>query len=127
MARSGSAGGKIGGFDVSNDINNEGKTIRLSYSELFSNLQEFSMRAEDVLADQQNQAQFNGVTVRKGTVGAFLANARLWLDDTSSSDDKAIAERDIVDALPALHALGLFDIVQVRDAALRELVAVATE
>ena len=83
------------------------------------------MRAEDVLADQQNQAQFKGVTVRKGTVGAFLANARLWLDDASSSDDKAIAERDIVDALPALHALGLFDIVQVRDAALRELVAVA--
>lgn len=85
------------------------------------------MRAEDVLADQQNQGQFKGITVRKGTVGAFLANARLWLDDASSSDDKAIAERDIVDALPALHALGLFDIVQVRDAALRELVSVATE
>ena len=81
------------------------------------------MRAEDVLADQQNQGQFKGVTVRKGTVGAFLANARLWLDDASSSVDKAIAERDIVDALPALHALGLFDIVQVRDAALRALVS----
>ncbi|MDO8052303.1 hypothetical protein O3301_27900 [Janthinobacterium sp. SUN211] len=81
------------------------------------------MRAEDVLPDQQNQGQFNGVTVRKGTVGAFLANTRLWLDDTSSSAEKAIAERDILDALPALHALGLFDIVQVRDAALRELVS----
>lgn len=81
------------------------------------------MRAEDVLADQQNQGQFNGVTVRKGTVGAFLANARQWLDDASSIDEKAIAERDIVDALPALHALGLFDIVQVRDAALRALVS----
>ena len=81
------------------------------------------MRAEDDLPDQQNQGQFNGVTVRKGTVGAFLANARRWLDDTSSIADKAIAERDIVDALPALHALGLFDMVQVRDAALRELVS----
>lgn len=85
------------------------------------------MRAEDVLPDQQNQGQFNGVTVRKGTVGAFLANARLWLDEASSVDDKAIAERDIVDALPALHALGLFDIVQVRDLALRKLVSAATE
>jgi len=85
------------------------------------------MRAEDVLPDQQNKGQFNGVTVRKGTVGAFLANARLWLDDASSVEDKVIAERDIVDALPALHALGLFDIVQVRDTALRELVSVATE
>ncbi|PJJ22024.1 hypothetical protein SAMN05216517_11456 [Janthinobacterium sp. OK676] len=81
------------------------------------------MRAEDVLPDQQNQGQFNGVTVRKGTVGAFLANARLWLDEPSGSAERSIAERDIVDALPALHALGLFDILQVRDAALRELVA----
>lgn len=81
------------------------------------------MRAEDVLADHQNQGQFNGVTVRKGTVGAFLANARLWLDDASSSAERSSAERDIVDALPALHALGLFDILQVRDLALRELVS----
>ena len=83
------------------------------------------MRAEDVLPDQQNQGQFNGVTVRKGTVGAFLANARLWLDDTGSSAERSSAERDILDALPALHALGLFDILQVRDLALRELVAVS--
>ena len=81
------------------------------------------MRAEDVLPDQQNQGQFNGVTVRKGTVGAFLANARRWLDEASSDAERRSAERDIVDALPALHALGLFDILQVRDAALRELVA----
>ena len=83
------------------------------------------MRAEDVLADQQNQGQFNGVTVRKGTVGAFLANARLWLDETTSDAERGIAERDILDALPALHALGLFDILQVRDLALRELVSVS--
>jgi hypothetical protein len=81
------------------------------------------MRAEDVLPDQQNQGQFKGVTVRKGTVGAFLANARVWLDDASSDAERSSAERDILDALPALHALGLFDIVQVRDAALRELVS----
>jgi hypothetical protein len=81
------------------------------------------MRAEEVLADQQNQGQFNGVTVRKGTVGAFLANARLWLDDASSDAERSSVERDILDALPALHALGLFDILEVRDSALRELVA----
>ncbi|KKO65291.1 hypothetical protein VM94_00823 [Janthinobacterium sp. KBS0711] len=81
------------------------------------------MRAEDVLPDQQNQSQFNGVTVRKGTVGAFLANARLWLDENSSIAERSTAERDIADALPALHALGLFDILQVREPALRELVA----
>ena len=81
------------------------------------------MRAEDVLPDQQNQGQFNGVTVRKGTVGAFLANARLWLDEASSDTERSSAERDILDALPALHALGLFNILQVRDTKLRELVS----
>lgn len=81
------------------------------------------MRAEDLLPDEQNHGQFNGVSIRKGTVGAFLLNARAWLDPASSDDQQAEAERDIVEALPALHALGLFDLLQVRDAKLRELVA----
>ncbi|MFM2086833.1 MAG: hypothetical protein RLZZ237_1702 [Pseudomonadota bacterium] len=81
------------------------------------------MRAEDLLPDEQNQGQFNDVTVRKGTVGAFLLNARVWLDPASSDDQQAEAERDIVEALPSLHALGLFELLQVRDAKLRELVA----
>ncbi|MBB5369391.1 MULTISPECIES: hypothetical protein [unclassified Janthinobacterium] len=81
------------------------------------------MRAEDLLPDEQNQGQFNGLTVRKGTVGAFLLNARSWLDPASSADQRKDAERDIVEALPALHALGLFDLLQVRDAKLRELVS----
>lgn len=81
------------------------------------------MRAEDLLPDEQNQGQFSGVTVRKGTVGAFLLNARAWLDPASSARQQAEAERDIVDALPALHALGLFDLLQVRDAKLRELIS----
>ena len=83
------------------------------------------MRAEDVLPDEQNEGQFNGISVRKGTVGAFLCNARRWLDESSSIAERTMAERDIVDALPALHALGLFDILQVRDTRLRELVAKA--
>ncbi|PMQ15676.1 hypothetical protein [Janthinobacterium sp. AD80] len=83
------------------------------------------MRAEDVLPDEQNEGQFNGISVRKGTVGAFLGNTRRWLDESGSSVERSTAERDILDALPALHALGLFDILQVRDTRLRELVAKA--
>ncbi|MGK5070756.1 hypothetical protein [Janthinobacterium sp. RT4P48] len=83
------------------------------------------MRAEDLLPDEQNEGQFNGVSVRKGTVGAFLGNARRWLDESGSSVERSTAERDILDALPALHALGLFDILQVRDTRLRELLAKA--
>lgn len=81
------------------------------------------MRAEELLPDEQNQGQFQGVTVRKGTVGAFLINARTWLDTGNSSAQRTEAERDIIEALPALHALGLFELLQVRDAKLQELIS----
>ncbi|AWM93275.1 hypothetical protein DJ564_22070 [Pseudomonas sp. 31-12] len=79
------------------------------------------MRAEDLLPDDQNQGQFKGVTVRKGTVGAFLTNARVFADDRANEEKRRSAELDIVAALPALRALGLFDILQVRDESLRVL------
>ena len=80
------------------------------------------MKAEDLLPDHLNQADINGVVVRKGTVGAFLANARIWTDRLSSAQGRADAERDIVDALPALRALGIFEVLEIRDAALRSMV-----
>jgi hypothetical protein len=80
------------------------------------------MKAEDLLPDHVNQADINGVVVRKGTVGAFLANARIWTDRRSSAQGREDAERDIVDALPALRALGIFEVLDIRDAALRSMV-----
>lgn len=80
------------------------------------------MKAEDLLPDHLNQADINGVVVRKGTVGAFLANARVWSHRRSSAQGRADAERDIVDALPALRALGIFEVLEIRDAALRSMV-----
>jgi hypothetical protein len=80
------------------------------------------MRAEDLLPDDVNQGQFNGVTVRKGSVGAFLVNARVLSDPAASAESRATAERDILEALPALRAIGLFDVLQVRDERLRLLV-----
>jgi hypothetical protein len=80
------------------------------------------MKAEDLLPDHVNQADINGVVVRKGTVGAFLANARIWTDRRSSAQGREDAERDIVDALPALRALGIFEVLEIRDAALRSMV-----
>ncbi|MFD4837009.1 hypothetical protein ACFWP0_05830 [Achromobacter sp. NPDC058515] len=77
------------------------------------------MRAEDVLPDGRDQGDFNGVAVRKGTVGAFLANARACSDPQASAEAVAAARRDIREALPALRALGLFEVLQVRDPALR--------
>ncbi|EIM17924.1 MULTISPECIES: hypothetical protein [Pseudomonas] len=79
------------------------------------------MRAEDLLPDQLNHGDFNGTRVRKGTVGAFLINARLWTDPGTLAEQRRIAEEDLLAALPALRALGLFELMQLRDPALRAL------
>lgn len=77
------------------------------------------MKAQDVLPDDVNQGEFQGVMVRKGTVGAFLANARVWCDAAATPERREAAGRDIAEALPALRALGLFEVLQLRDPALR--------
>jgi len=79
------------------------------------------MRAEDLLPDDLDQGQFNGTTVRKGTVGAFLINARMLANPQATDEQQCQARQDIVEALPALKALGLFEILQVRDEHLRRL------
>jgi len=81
------------------------------------------MRAEDILPDTNSHVEQNGVVIRKGSVGAFLVNARVWSDPQSSLKDKETAERDIIDALPALHALGLLDVLDIADPALKAFVA----
>ncbi len=80
------------------------------------------MRAEDILPDDQNHGRFGGVVIRKGTVAAFLASARTWLAADTAAPARLQAERDIVDSLPALRALGLFELLAVRDERLRALV-----
>ncbi|MGE8685641.1 MAG: hypothetical protein ACN6PJ_00810 [Achromobacter sp.] len=77
------------------------------------------MRAQDVLPDGRDEGDFNGVKVRKGTVGAFLANARVCADPAAPASAVAAARRDIQEALPALRALGLFEVLEPRDPALR--------
>ncbi|MGE8186618.1 hypothetical protein [Pseudomonas sp. NPDC086278] len=79
------------------------------------------MRAEDLLPDHLDHGPFNGTTVRKGTVGAFLINARMLIDPCTPESQRAVATLDILQALPALRALGLFDLMEVRDPVIRAL------
>lgn len=83
------------------------------------------MQPHDILPDHQNDVQVNGLTVRKGSVGAFLANARAWQDPASDPDTRATAEADLRALLPGLHALGLFQVLAARDPALQRLIDAA--
>lgn len=79
------------------------------------------MRANQLLSDAQSQFELpDGTVIRKGTIGAFLVNARTWSDPASDDAQRVSAEHDMLEALPALRALGLFEVLAVRDEALRQ-------
>lgn len=80
------------------------------------------MRAEDLLPDDQNQTERQGVVIRKGSVGAFLVNAQAWCDANTDAQQRTVAERDLLALLPALRALGLFEVLMIRDPQLQRLV-----
>ena len=84
------------------------------------------MRAQDILPDRQDEGDFGGITIRKGTVAAFLANARAWTQARPDTPARAQAAREIERDLPALRALGLLEVLEIRDAALRAFVAGAS-
>lgn len=77
------------------------------------------MQAQDILPDGQDFTVINGSTVRKGSVAAFLANARVLEDANASAEDRQTAHQDLRSLLPTLEALGLFDIFELRSPALR--------
>lgn len=80
------------------------------------------MRAHDVLPDDLNELQINGTTVRKGTVGAFLANAAALKDPTLTAAAREALWSDLEASLPALRALGVFDVFDIKNAELRAFV-----
>lgn len=81
------------------------------------------MKAEDILPDRQDRIRLGGVEIRKGSVGAFIANARLLLEEELPTAQRRQAEEDLRTLLPAIRALGLLELFELRDARLRTLVA----
>ncbi|MBB3348578.1 hypothetical protein [Sphingomonas sp. BK069] len=79
-------------------------------------------RPEDVLADGVDHAEIDGVPAGKGTVAAFLRNARRWAEPDIAPPERALLTGAIAGAVPVLRALGLFEVLEVRDPALRALI-----
>lgn len=81
------------------------------------------VRPEDVLADNQDVTHVGGLHLRKGTIAAFLQNAMHWTAAPEDDPQRAAFAEEIVKALPALRALGVFNVFDLRDDGLRELVS----
>ena len=82
------------------------------------------VRPEDVLPDGAEFGVFDNVRVRKGTIAAFIANVRT-LDglEPGTSGYDAVAEQ-LRAAVPALEAVGLFDIFEVKSPQLRRVLGI---
>lgn len=81
------------------------------------------MKAQDIIPDGQDFTVIDGHTVRKGSVGAFLANARVLEDVNAPNEERQVARDDLLALVPTLDALGLFDVFELRSPALRDEVA----
>ena len=68
-----------------------------------------SIKPDDILADAENFVELNGLTVRKGSIAAFLKNIDLFEDSNSNSNEtqKAAALEMIKELAPAIIAAGL--------------------
>ncbi len=65
--------------------------------------------AKDILADNEDTKIINGIEIRKGTIAAALANAKILHSSSASAKEKEEAMKAIKASAPALVALGLHE------------------
>jgi hypothetical protein len=83
------------------------------------------VRPEDLLPTGVDSGVINGVEVRKGTVAAFVANAKRLEALPSDSDEYTELAHQLRAARPLLEAIGVLEVFDVRSQRLREIFAVA--
>lgn len=82
------------------------------------------MRPEDAIPDSNNAyVTTGGVEVRKGTVAAFIENARNLSTLTPGTPDYDAVTAQLRALAPGMAAAGVFDVFEVRSAAIREVIA----
>ncbi|WNV85906.1 hypothetical protein [Umezawaea sp. Da 62-37] len=81
------------------------------------------VRPEDVLPDDVDSGVLNGVEVRKGSVAAFVANARRLDDLRPGSPERDAVLAELRRLVPALRAVGVLDVFAPRSAALADVIA----
>ena len=80
------------------------------------------VKPQDVLADGQECAEFDGVSVRKGSVAAFIGNVRALAEAEPSTPQWDEIVSQLRELKPALGRIGVLDVFEIRDPELRELV-----
>ncbi|GAB2819073.1 hypothetical protein GCM10027176_24330 [Actinoallomurus bryophytorum] len=78
---------------------------------------------EDVLPDGVDGTVLNGVQVRKGSVAAFVANAKNLQRLAPGTEEHGRVSDQLRALAPAVAAVGLFDVFEARSPELRKIIA----
>jgi hypothetical protein len=81
-----------------------------------------TMKAADVLPDGVDALERNGKVLRKGSVAAFIANAKALEAPDTPPDVRRAAEADLRELVPVLVEVGVFDVFEVRSPGVRAIV-----
>lgn len=79
------------------------------------------VRPEDVLSDSQNTTVVDGMTVRKGSVAAFLRNIEILEDKNASKDQRIGANKMLKELAPSIVAVGLHKHAQFKNPQVEKL------
>lgn len=81
------------------------------------------VRPEDVLPDGIDSGVLNGVQVRKGSVAAFVANAKALDHLPLGAPGREAIVAQLRTLIPVVAAVGVFEVFEPRSPELRALVA----
>lgn len=80
------------------------------------------IRPENILPDNESSKIIDGIHVRKGTIGAVLANAKTLTSSALTPFEKQAALEIIKELAPALVVLGVHDYIQWKNAEIQQIV-----
>lgn len=80
-----------------------------------------SVKPEDILAEDQNYLEKDGLKLRKGSVAAFLANIKIVEDRSASEPQKQQAWAALQELVPTLKALGIPEFVVFKNSKVQAL------
>jgi hypothetical protein len=83
------------------------------------------IRPQDVLPDEVDNTLMDNVQVRKGTVAAFVANAKLLETLPPDAPDRPAVEAQLRALVPGVRAVGVFDVLAPRSPAIAALIDAA--
>lgn len=80
------------------------------------------MKPSDVLPDSINSVQKNGLTIRKGTIGAFTVNLEILEKAQEGDEEYREAEADLLSLVPALKELRFFDFYDLKSERAKKII-----